>query len=134
MKTVRVVVAASASAAGWLAFTPWPPSSRIQRPRVLKDKSHIPAATFAIAASGSFPHGHVCLSWDKQREPATFLHHRPGVTRKGALDFLATPLQLEVRVSTRGIGVRLISMSMTIFNGVSLFFTTRIALFAAHCV
>jgi hypothetical protein len=37
-------------------------------------------------------------------------------------------------VSTRGIGVRLISMSMTIFNGVSLFFTTRIALFAAHCV
>ena len=49
MKTVRVVVAA----AGW-----WPPSSRegasashVQ----MRDKSHIPAATFAIAGS---PHGH----------------------------------------------------------------------------
>jgi hypothetical protein len=29
---------------------------------VLKDKSHIPAATFAIA--GSIPHGHVWVFWD----------------------------------------------------------------------
>jgi hypothetical protein len=46
MKTVRVVVAASA-AAGWRSS--WPPSSRSSVPRMMKDKSHIPAATFAIA-------------------------------------------------------------------------------------
>jgi hypothetical protein len=37
-------------------------------------------------------------------------------------------------VSTRSIGVRMISMSMTILNGVSLFFTRRIALSAAYRV
>ena len=48
MKTVRVVVAASA-AAGWRSL--WPPSSRSSVPRAMKDRSHIPAATFAISGN-----------------------------------------------------------------------------------
>ena len=37
------------AAAGWRSRSPWPPSSRSSVPRAMKDKSHIPAATFAIA-------------------------------------------------------------------------------------
>ena len=91
----------------WLAFTVASPSSRSSVPRVMKDRSHIPAATFAIAGNS---HMAMCEFSGISTANLRLLYIiNPVLREKARAQHLATP-RLEVRVSTRSIGVRLISM------------------------